>query len=360
MKILLQHPHRSGEISGILSYCEELCGAVASTGIEVRVFASPSAGWLDAWRAVREVDLVHLNSHDFRLVVAGRLQRKPLLIKYHYPIWDDVIFDSPAPEGLVTRLGRTVTFSWHHCQRKGRIQYTVNRVLRACMRVVVANLVDVRLACSQFVARTANVRPHILVDYNLLKFTQPPASPHLPCQDQTFVYAGHLTRAKGPDMLLEAATILRNKGWTFRLDIAGGGPREEALSRQIAEHQLGNIIRLHGPLARPAVMALMGTALAVVVPSRWNDPAPYVILEAASVGTCAIGSLRGGIPELIGETGLLFDAGDVQQLARHMETLLRTPEEARRRGAAAYARARGMCDATEAAQRLVAVYEGLL
>lgn len=72
------------------------------------------------------------------------------------------------------------------------------------------------------------------------------------------------------------------------------------------------------------VLAAMAAARFVVVPSRWADPCPTVVLEAMAAGTAVIGSDTGGISDMVdnGVTGLLVPPSDVPALASAMATLL--------------------------------------
>jgi glycosyltransferase involved in cell wall biosynthesis len=75
----------------------------------------------------------------------------------------------------------------------------------------------------------------------------------------------------------------------------------------------------------------------VVVPSLWNENFPYVIFQAFAAGKPVIGSLRGGIPELVGdERGLLFDPDNVEELADCMKRLWEGEDECKRMGMKAH------------------------
>lgn len=65
----------------------------------------------------------------------------------------------------------------------------------------------------------------------------------------------------------------------------------------------------------------------VVVPSIWEDCAPFVTAEALAARCPVIGSRIGGIPDFIdaGRTGMLFEAGDAQGLAECLAEILRDP-----------------------------------
>ncbi|MBI3879578.1 MAG: glycosyltransferase [Verrucomicrobia bacterium] len=361
---MLQHPHRADEISGVMTYCESARDALQPLGVEAVIISTHGLTTGAAWRAVREVDVVHLNSNHIRLALFARLQRKPVLIKYHYPFWDEIVEGEHEPRGLGSRFVRDTGFNWRLGAGKGllaQLKHSAERFVRAVLRVFVARVVNARLACSQFIARSSDLPWRVELDYN------PFAFPELPPREATavtsrpgFVFAGRLDRTKGADLLLAAAARLRNRGNTFHLDLIGKGDDEENLHAQAKQLGLEGMVKFWGQLPRDVTVELMRQSLAVVVPSRWNDPAPYVIVEAASVGRCAIGARRGGIAELIGPAGFLFDSENVDGLMHAMGRLLTQPGESRRRGAVAFDHLHPLCNSETAGRRLLGIYGRLL
>ena len=71
----------------------------------------------------------------------------------------------------------------------------------------------------------------------------------------------------------------------------------------------------------------MLAAAVVVVPSRWYENQPMVVLEALARGVPVVGSALGGMPELIepGATGDLVPANDPHALAAALAPYLRRP-----------------------------------
>ena len=61
--------------------------------------------------------------------------------------------------------------------------------------------------------------------------------------------------------------------------------------------------------------------------SIWPENAPLVIIEAHSVGCPVIAPRIGGIPELIQEgiNGMLYEPGDINDLARCMTQVMSIP-----------------------------------
>jgi len=127
------------------------------------------------------------------------------------------------------------------------------------------------------------------------------------------LFLGRLSAEKG---LLTLAAAQEGSG--VRLVVAGTGPLEQELRAnypglELVGHQSGECLK-----------KLLSEASAVVVPSEWYENCPMSVLEAMSYAKPVIGSRMGGIPELVadGETGLLFEPGNVGQLRECLEMIL--------------------------------------
>jgi glycosyltransferase involved in cell wall biosynthesis len=73
-------------------------------------------------------------------------------------------------------------------------------------------------------------------------------------------------------------------------------------------------------------------------PSIFQEPFGLVNAEAMACATPVAGSKRGGIPEVLGDAGMLIDPEDIEGFADAMCTLLGNPEYARKLGRAAHQR----------------------
>lgn len=146
------------------------------------------------------------------------------------------------------------------------------------------------------------------------------------------LYFGRLSEEKGLLTLLKAAAMVASAP----LYIVGDGPQLAQLKSYAARHRLSHV-KFLGLKSGPDLESLVRNARAILVPSEWYDNSPLVIYESFAYGKPVIGTRMGGIPELIDheENGLLFAAGEVEQLSSQMRRLWEEPELAITYGKAA-------------------------
>lgn len=180
------------------------------------------------------------------------------------------------------------------------------------------------------------------------------------------VFAGRLVAKKGVDVLLRAFREIRGVRPQARLTIAGGGPERERHEALVAELGLGPYVVFAGPLTHDAVLALLGQATVVVVPSVVaadgdTEGLGLVALEAMAAGRPVVATdlpaIRGFVED--GVTGLLFPMGDHAALARAVVRLLDDATLRARLGAAARDRATADFGWPAAAARYAAEFASL-
>ncbi|MCK2216620.1 glycosyltransferase family 4 protein [Actinomadura sp. ATCC 31491] len=140
------------------------------------------------------------------------------------------------------------------------------------------------------------------------------------------------------------------RGWPLFV-IAGEGPLRGELERRIAAEGLP--VKLLGN--RDDVPDLLGAATAVVTAARWEGQ-PLSIREALMAGKPVIATAVGGIPEIVGDAGILAPYGDVHALREAVRTLLEEPGTAERLAAAAVRRGREMPGGDDAVESVLGVY----
>lgn len=151
------------------------------------------------------------------------------------------------------------------------------------------------------------------------------------------VFAGRLAHEKAVDTLIEAVGMLPASA---RLVIAGDGPDRTALEA-LAQRVAPGRVEFVGRLPKAEVVALLSSAIAACVPSRWYENQPLSVLEAFASGVPVVGTAIGGIPELIddGVDGWLAAVDDVADLAAVLGRVLSDPEKALTMGQAARVKA---------------------
>jgi len=170
-----------------------------------------------------------------------------------------------------------------------------------------------------------------------------------------FCFAGRLSGEKGVDLLLRL--------WASRnapeLVIAGAGPLAGDVQRAAAANPA---IRYAGMLSREGVSALMGSAIATLVPSIWEEPSPVVTMQSFSVGTPVIASASGGGAQTVAheQTGLVFPTGDLDALGQCVDRALAHPDQCRRMGKAARREYDERYSVERSHARLMQIYAGTL
>lgn len=142
------------------------------------------------------------------------------------------------------------------------------------------------------------------------------------------LYMGRLSEEKGILTLLNAVQLLARQGKLddFHCIIAGHGPQERELHAYVKNNDLNKYVHFVGFCSKETQQwsDLQKYASIMVLPSIWYDNSPIAISEAMAFGTPVIVSDRGGTKELIkeGKSGLLFQAGNIADLADKIEVLL--------------------------------------
>ena len=163
---------------------------------------------------------------------------------------------------------------------------------------------------------------------------------------QYALVSGRLVPEKGVDTAIAAA---RSAG--VPLVVAGDGPDAPRL-RGLA---VGADVRFTGRLEHRALAELRARAAVVLVPSRWEEPCPYAVLDALAAGVPVLASDRGGLPELVGSEAVLAP-DDASAWSRALDQLWRSPRTRRERGAGVLARAREQFSEDRYHEGLMEVY----
>ena len=160
--------------------------------------------------------------------------------------------------------------------------------------------------------------------------------------------SGRLVPEKGFDTAIVAAGAA-----AVPLVIAGDGPDEPRLRRLAAS---GADVRFAGRLEPSALAELRARAAVVLVPSRWEEPCPYAVIDALAAGVPVLASDRGGLPELVGHDATV-GAEDAGAWAGALRQLWEDPCRRKARGDAGLARARERFGEQRYYEALIGVYQ---
>lgn len=132
-----------------------------------------------------------------------------------------------------------------------------------------------------------------------------------------FLAVGRFSRLhKGFDLLIQAFHLFteKNKDWT--LDIVGEGIEEELYRKMIAEYGLHDRITIH-PFTNH-IQSYYSDAQVYVLSSRWEGFG-LVLVEAMAHGLPIVSSDLPTSKEIMGDFGLYFENGNVEELAIRLE-----------------------------------------
>lgn len=149
--------------------------------------------------------------------------------------------------------------------------------------------------------------------------------------EKIILFASRLEPGKGLHVLIKSLCMLDNKSWS--LVIAGSGAIQYVrkcldLARK---HNKSNQVHFIGRVSKFFLKHLYSSAYVYVLPSLFEG-LPASVLEAMACGTPVIASKVGDLPEVVkhGETGLLINKPDPNELAKTLELIL-TDEGLRKR-----------------------------
>jgi glycosyltransferase involved in cell wall biosynthesis len=136
------------------------------------------------------------------------------------------------------------------------------------------------------------------------------------------LYSGRLSIEKGIETLIRAMAGLPE----IPLRVVGSG-MFETRARQIARELGAANIEFIGFKSEKEVRRLVQASRFICTPSEWYENAPMSVLEAYACGKPVVASRIGGIPEMVreGETGLLHEPGDVENLSETIARLWGEP-----------------------------------
>ena len=172
---------------------------------------------------------------------------------------------------------------------------------------------------------------------------------------------GRLSPEKGHRFLIEAISLLLQSSSIpgLKVLLAGDGPLEAELRKQIESLKLSHVIQLVGH--QRDIKPLFMIADLFVLPSL-SEGSPNVLLESMAARLPVVATAVGGVPETVihGESGLLVPSANAAALSAAISKLLLDRQLASSLAEAAYARARDRFSPAQYDDRILAVYQAVL
>lgn len=332
MKLLIQHTHKPGEIAGVMTYINAIEPELNAKGVQTQVISTSITSMIQWIRSILWADLIHMNSNHLGFAILCKLLSKKIIIKYHYLFYistHSYYEKLPLRQRLKREFIQTLPKANYPIQWK---LHTVVKWARFAVRFATAIVVDRHTACSQFLAESLSFPWRVDTLYHPIKSADTLKTISHLTQPYTFAYVGRLSTDKGVDLLLRAVHALKNQHYSFQVSIIGNGQDAAQLKALATELEINDRVHFLGSRSREEIAPVLRSSLALIVPSRWQEPAGYVALEASSVQTCSIVSNVGGLPEMAGTANLFFERENVAQLIEQMKHCLDHPSDALDRG----------------------------
>ncbi len=173
----------------------------------------------------------------------------------------------------------------------------------------------------------------------------------------------HLRTKYGPDTLIQATLILRDRGYQVRTLLAGEGEGDEILRRLARKLGVGRIVDFVGRIPHEEVPAFLAGLDIFCMPSRWeSETFGVAAVEAEAMEVPVVATNVGGIPEAVddGITGILVPPNDAEAVADAIEGLLADREKRTRMGKAGREFVRKNYEWFENAGRMEKIYQDLI
>ena len=178
---------------------------------------------------------------------------------------------------------------------------------------------------------------------------------------------GRLVEKKGIEYGIRAMAFLAETYPNIEYNIIGDGELREHFQKLIAKLNVGHIVKLVGWKQQEELIKILDDSHILIAPSvtaaDGNQDAPVNTLkEAMAMGLPVIGTLHGGIPELIedGISGFLVPERDGEAIAQKVSYLIEHPEIWTDMGKAGRDRVEEKYDMHKLNNQLVDIYKSVL
>ena len=256
-------------------------------------------------------DLVIVNNLfdvKFSLLHALKLHKAIRIMHDYSPVC--IYSGAVCDDGSLCTVGYKAGKCNINCSRKGKLSNQlkiwnykrVERISKKCFSMFIAPSNDLTLKLQYY-----GYNAHCLNNFLSVNDSTFPQKHFIAdSAERIYLYVGKINYYKGIMDFIPYWNEF-HKQFGGNLWIAGA-VESDADQKKLFDYAKQDHINYLGCLSHPQIIDLMNQAYCILVPSRWAENYPTVILEAMLSGSLVIGSARGGIPEMLDEKrGLLFD-----------------------------------------------------
>lgn len=346
MKILIGHDTYPPDVNGAARFTERLAIGMVARGHEVHMIA-PSVTGRPSTEEQDGVIVHRLPSHRYPLVDQFRICLPWEIARRISRILDQVQPDVVHIQGhfLITRLLSTRAnaagiplVATNHFMPENLVelvripQRTRDLVSRAAWRDAARVLGRGQVVTAptpravELLASAAGLPGGIAISCGIDAPKYAQAANRAPARTvPNVLFVGRLDQEKRVDELIRAFAQLPGD-LPARLEIVGDGSHREDWKNLAEKMGVADRTVFHGFISEDDLLAAYGRCDVFVMPGV-AELQSLVTLESMAAGKPVIAADAMALPHLVhpGENGLLFQPGDVPELAHHLETLLRDP-----------------------------------
>lgn len=296
-------------------------------------------------RLIEEAQIVLFGGSDEESYVESRLRAGKPVIRYSERLYKTGQWKAVSPRGLKKK--------YHDHTR-----YKKDPVYLLCAGAYVASDFHIvraypgKMYCWGYFPETRHYDLKLLFDQ---KGWPAEASRIFVPKIPYILWAARMIGWKHPELALEAARHLKQKGLVFHMELIGDGERKEDMEAARIRYGLEDLVSLPGAMTPEQVRERMERADIFLFTSDRQEGWGAVANEAMNSGCALVADhMIGAAPFLVrnGENGLLYRDGHRDQLFALTEKLTRDRALCRRLGESAYRTITENWNAETAAERL--------
>jgi glycosyltransferase involved in cell wall biosynthesis len=133
--------------------------------------------------------------------------------------------------------------------------------------------------------------------------------------DLRILSVGRLETEKNPLLLADVLARLLERDGRWRLIVCGEGAMVGELSQRLRELGVAERAELRGYVPIDGGLVELYRRSHAFLHVSWTEGLPQVLYEAFAAGVPVVATAVGGVPEAVGEAGLLVPAGDAEAAA---------------------------------------------